>query len=420
MRILLSAYACEPGKGSEPGVGWNWALEIARLGHDVWVLTRANNRPSIEAVFRPELAHPGRLQFVYYDLPKWARCFKRGQRGVHIYYALWQWGVYRLARKLHDDARFNIVHHLTFGELRFPSYLYRLDARFIVGPVGGGETAPLRLRSSYSLRGQLSDLIRDVANLVTRYNPLVHLMLRAADQILIKNKDSRWLVPTRFHEKIVEQLEIGIESCQKGSMYSVSEPRILFVGRLLAWKGSALALRAFAQFAADVPDATLTIIGRGPEKRRLERLAERLHIAHRINWIEGLPQAKLLQLYHRHLLLLFPSLHDSSGNVILEAMSAGIPVLCLDLGGPNALVSSSCGRVIAARSATIQQVINSLAEEMMNIYRHPDLRLKLSDGALIQAGSMSWSSTVNAVYGSKCCNALEAQPVNVNTLVNPA
>ena len=49
MKILLSAYACEPNKGSEPGVGWHWALELGYLGHDVWVLTRANNRPAIEA-----------------------------------------------------------------------------------------------------------------------------------------------------------------------------------------------------------------------------------------------------------------------------------------------------------------------------------------------------------------------------------
>ena len=43
MRILLSAFACAPHSGSEPGVGWHWALELARLGHDVLVLTRARD-----------------------------------------------------------------------------------------------------------------------------------------------------------------------------------------------------------------------------------------------------------------------------------------------------------------------------------------------------------------------------------------
>ena len=48
MKILVSAYACEPGKGSEPGAGWLWARAAARR-HEVWVLTRANNREAIEA-----------------------------------------------------------------------------------------------------------------------------------------------------------------------------------------------------------------------------------------------------------------------------------------------------------------------------------------------------------------------------------
>ena len=88
MRILLSAYACEPGKGSEPGVGWHWALETARLGHEVWVLTRANNRSAIEAALaqRPPMHN---LRFCYYDLPAWARWWKKGRRGIRLYCILY-------------------------------------------------------------------------------------------------------------------------------------------------------------------------------------------------------------------------------------------------------------------------------------------------------------------------------------------
>ena len=47
LKVLASAYACEPEKGSEPGAGWNWVKQIARF-HEVWVITRANNRLSID------------------------------------------------------------------------------------------------------------------------------------------------------------------------------------------------------------------------------------------------------------------------------------------------------------------------------------------------------------------------------------
>ena len=73
-RVLLSAYACEPVKGSEPGVGWNWVRQLSQFA-EVWVLTRANNRNSIEAAIAE---HPlPHVHFVYYDLPRWMSFWKR-------------------------------------------------------------------------------------------------------------------------------------------------------------------------------------------------------------------------------------------------------------------------------------------------------------------------------------------------------
>ena len=126
MKILLSAYACEPGKGSEPGVGWHWALELAGLGHETWVLTRANNRPPIEAALAGRPPPASNPRFLYYDLPAWARWWKKGRRGIHLYYLLWQWGAYRLARKVHARARFHIVHHVTFVSMHQPSFMGNL------------------------------------------------------------------------------------------------------------------------------------------------------------------------------------------------------------------------------------------------------------------------------------------------------
>src|SRR4051812_45653270 len=108
MKVLLSAYGCDPGGGSEGGVGWNMAREMANC-HEVWVLTRANNRPEIEAELS---SHPiPGLHFAYYDLPRWARWWKRGQRGVRLYYYLWQLGIYCVAKRLHREVGFDLAHH---------------------------------------------------------------------------------------------------------------------------------------------------------------------------------------------------------------------------------------------------------------------------------------------------------------------
>jgi hypothetical protein len=161
LKILLSAYACEPNKGSEPGVGWNWALELAKQNHRVCVLTRLSNRPSIESALASSGEVPG-LRFVYFDLPGWARWWKKGLRGIYLYYFLWQIGAFLAARELHKQDRFDLVHHVTFVSIRQPSFMGLLGIPFIFGPVGGGENTPWALRRSFPFRGWLWELARDI------------------------------------------------------------------------------------------------------------------------------------------------------------------------------------------------------------------------------------------------------------------
>src|SRR5579863_8818497 len=139
VKLLVSAYACEPGKGSEPGVGWNWVQALVRRGYHVQVITRSNNREAIEndSTWRRE-----ELAFHYYDLPGWMRRWKRWPGGIYLYYLLWQIGALRVARRLHAAERFDRVHHVTFASYRQPSFMGRLGIPFIFGPVGGGETTP--------------------------------------------------------------------------------------------------------------------------------------------------------------------------------------------------------------------------------------------------------------------------------------
>lgn len=112
LKILVSAYACEPGKGSEPGSGWYGVKKIAPF-NEVWVITRANNREAIENTL-PEDPMPN-IHWVYYDLPAWMRFWKKGGRGVQLYYFLWQLGLYFVAKKLHARVGFDVVHHITFA-----------------------------------------------------------------------------------------------------------------------------------------------------------------------------------------------------------------------------------------------------------------------------------------------------------------
>ena len=130
LKILISAYACEPGKGSEPGVGWNNVEQAARFYH-VWVMTRSNNRALIEEALA---AQPmPNVHWIYLDLPHWASFWKKGQRGIHLYYSLWQILAYRKARRLHHDVGFDLAHHVTFVNYWLPIFLPLLPIPFVWG-----------------------------------------------------------------------------------------------------------------------------------------------------------------------------------------------------------------------------------------------------------------------------------------------
>ena len=157
MTILAFAYACEPGKGSEPGAGWEWARLLASL-NDTCVITRSNNAPAIELAL-PTIGERDRLTFVYVDLPRWARFWKRGQRGIRTYYFMWLWAALMRARRLRRRSRFDLVWHLTLANAWMGSPAPLAGGTFVYGPVGGGTAAPMSLLPTLGARGIAYELV---------------------------------------------------------------------------------------------------------------------------------------------------------------------------------------------------------------------------------------------------------------------
>lgn len=307
MKILLSAYACEPGKGSEPGIGWHWALEIARLGHEVWILTRENNLPGLERALslNPDLA----IHLVGYDLPRWSRWWKRGGWGINVYYSLWQRGAFHVARRLARSIRFDLVHHITFTIFRQPSFMGRLRVPFVLGPTGAGDLTPPQLLRSYPLRGRALDAARALTNRIAGLNPLVRQSFEQATLILCTTMATLAYIPLANRPKCVMTRDVGTEKdriSQEGSVTPLT-PRFLYVGRLLYWKGVHLGLDALAQLHRHCPEATLTIVGEGRDGKWLRKMADRLGVAHAVEWRGWVRREQVLGMYREHTAFLFPA-----------------------------------------------------------------------------------------------------------------
>lgn len=397
MNILLSAYACSPILGSEPGVGWRWALELSKR-HTVTVLTHPFFEEAISAALQCD---PNKnLRIVYYEPQGLGIRRKRGSLNPRWYYIAWQIGAYRIARQLIEREKFGLVHHITWGTYRFPSFMGFLSIPFVMGPVGGGEKSPMRLLRYMPFKDKLREFLRNVVVLLGKFDPIGHICLSRAKLVLCKTEESARGLPIKQGNNVVVAQEIGAPECihREPAEGAFGKIHLMYAGRLVGLKGVHFAIRAIAVAVSRGIDAKLTIIGDGPLERHLRTLAKSLGVDQQVEFKGFMPQQELLGFYQRADAFLFPSLHDSSGNVVVEALSRGLPVICLDLGGPKYFVSSECSRIIHASNIDADALCTRLADAIIELAHDPKLRSGMSKAALLHASKLGWMAQINRVY----------------------
>ena len=402
MNILLSAYAFAP-TGSEAGVGWNWAIALVKRGHKVCVLTRERfNRESIE-LYALDNPIPKELEIIYVDWPYDLDNNYLNYLPMHYYwhYFTWQKSAFEEAKTLHSENKFDVVQHITWVSLRSPSLMGKLGIPFIFGPAAGGERTPSRLREVFDLKGRINEIAREKALKVTMLALNMNRVFSAAHRIYVTTEQSKEIVPDKYLAKTKVSLAIGYDgryTDDTASSIDKKMTKLLFVGQYRTLKGMSLGLKAFAQARKKVPDLQLTMVGKGKEEARWRALAKSLHIEDDIDWIDWVDQKELKRIYNNHDLLIFPSFHDSGGMVILESFAFGLPVICLDLGGPALMVNENCGRVIETKNRSPDEIVTQMYHAIVEIGSDPKLYENLSIGAQNRVKEFDWDRIVGGVY----------------------
>lgn len=376
IRVLVSAYACEPYRGSEPGVGWNWAKQIAKFA-DVWVITRANNKEVIENELNKN-PEPN-LHFIYIDLPKWMRFWKKGQRGVHLYYYLWQFAAYFKAKKLAEEMKFDLAHHITFVNDWTPSYLAFIDVPFIWGPIGSNKPIPKGFLPNF--RFYFNDRVKHcIRSIIRLFIPFYKETIERSKKIVLISKSQLEIYPFKSipKDRFVFQQANAVDINKRTFSERIKKInlKIFSAGTLIPIKGFHLSLQAFANFLNIKREVTFLIAGDGFMKNYLKSLTKSLHIENKVDFLGNLKRTEVLKLMNESDIFLFPSF-EGGGMVVLEAMAAGLPVVCLDYGGPAEMVTEECG--IKVKPITPEQTINDLAEALLKLANDPELRRKMGE-----------------------------------------
>ncbi len=363
LKVLISAYACEPGKGSEPEVGWQWCLQMARF-HDITVLTRSNNREAIEAAVAAMPLDPAPPTFIYFDGGEFELWWKATYKLHRLYYIWWQRAVRRIIHDLCKDKQFDLLHHVTFAGYRYITGIWGHSVPSIWGPIGGMESIDRRLLPYTHVRELAIELFRNLNNFI-QSNPTATFPARSkqSSMTIVSTRETQkclneWQLPS----VLMPTIGLTMEDFPERARYDVTDKRplrLLFVGQLIWLKGVDLAVSALSQSGTD---ATLQFIGSGPFRASLEKQAKKLGLGERVSFSPRIPRSQVMQELYNYDVFLFPSLHDSGGFAVLEAMVSGLPVICLDLGGPAISVVDDCGFRVAAASRN--KVISEIADKI--------------------------------------------------------
>lgn len=397
--ILLSVFTCAPNRGSETGVAWQWVLALARRGVVLTVVTQARNQAAIDAWREQDAERQlGDVRFIYVSLLGDGR-IPFGTAGHYVYYYLWQ--VVALWTLLRTRAwqPATLVHHLVYGGINAGSLLFLLPRPFMFGPMGGGETAPLALIQRFGAKAMLLECLRLLFIWLARVNPVLLLMQWRACRILAKTPESARCLIAGGH-RVAVSIEIGAPSPDFAPVAPRDDARpcrILFAGRLIYWKGAEILADALLRL--DEPCATLevTVIGTGARAANVAAVLSRLRYIS-VHFSGAVPQQQLFAAYQEADLFVFPSLHDSSGNVVLEAMAFGLPVVCFDLGGPPLLVGEG-GVLVPARGKSYNAAVDGLSAAIRRLAHDPNERRRLASLATDRARGITWDAVIAEGYG---------------------
>lgn len=411
-RILISAFAVSPRRGSEPGVGWNLPLRLSQW-HDVTVLCAPliGNEPFREEIedYLTEHGPLPNLRFEFVPHTPLSRRLQKERfsgsclRGLYyLGYRSWQRSALRRAWQLHRQTPFDLVHHLNITTYREPGYLWKLPIPFVWGPLTGACNVPLSYGRVLTTKDSVFQMVRTGGNWIQmRFNRRCRRAAEAAKWIWGVCREDQKMVHSHWHRPCELLREVGTTPQPLASLrdYDGRRPlQIIWSGLHIGRKALPLLLHALARLN-DPHRWELTVLGSGPRTAQWQDLARQLAIDSRVRWIGPLSQQQALAHVAAADVFIHSSLQEATSTAVIEALSLGVPVICHDACGMAIAVTEACG--IKVPMATPQGSIAGFADAIASLLDHPPCVAQLSAGALQRSAELSWDATARrlaAVY----------------------
>ena len=409
MNILYIAYSCDPFNGSEDKIGWNVPFANEKLGNNVYIITKEEQRKNIEEYCKKN--NYSKMKIYYVDIPEFYKsvfkgAFYSGRLGI------WNKKAYKIAIDICEKEKIDIIHQITPIEFRaIGDYGKISNTKFVLGPLGGGERIPVELKK-YCKKYNCLEGVRYLLNKFYRWSNLKKNKYKFCDYIMFANKETYDFISETSKELPQNEiyLEFGIEDEEIEELKSVQHNNknkeknafnILVAGRLNYRKGHLLLFDALKQIS-DKLDYEVSIVGDGPNRKKIKKyLRANKEIEKHVKIKGNIEYEKMKYEYDKADILVMPSLRETSGNVMLEAIRNGVPVIAMKKFGAANFLNSDIGWLYDGKTQKeiTKDLSKKISEAMMNSKR---LELK-GTKCREYAKKYEWSTRVqhyNRIYNS--------------------
>lgn len=392
LRILINAYACSPNMGSEPGMGWNWCVSLAKYC-ELEIISEGEFRDKIEAVV-PTLPQGKNLHFHYNPVSDEIRrmCWNQGDWRFYKYYKEWQWKTYQIAKDICENTHIDVLHQLNMIGFREPGYLWKLSKEtgipFVWGPIGGLKQFPKGFLRKAGLKQALFNSIKNTINVwQLKHDHRVKEALHTSSALISSIPDSQKAIK---RHKGFDSVIIPETGCFRTTV--VDNPnrfnhkclKLLWVGKFDFRKQLEIAIAAIAKASRDLvltsDEIRLIVCGTGNDNqvKHYHELAKYMDIDDYVEWKGQCAHEEISNEMQQADVLFFTSISDDTSTVVMEAISNHLPVLCHDAMGFGYVVNEKCGMKISLIDQKYS--VNGFAEKIEIIYSNRSVLEKLSVG----------------------------------------
>lgn len=390
--ILYIAYSCSPYGGSEESIGWNIPYNMAKRSDDnIFILTKIEQKKDIDSFIKG--FHIENIHTVYLDIPKLYKKIFRGS-----FYSgrlnIWLRSAVKLSKRLNKLYKFDIIHQINPVEFRSIGKFYKIKgSKFIVGPIGGGEYIPYSAKKYVcGLRDSLIEVIRKITNDASKFKYFLNRLFCKIDYLYIANNETKDYLKRIIKCNYEIYTEIGVDSFH--NYQSDNKNVFLVCGRLVYRKGHKLLIDAFSKISVDYK---LLIVGDGKDACMLKRYVSELNLDNKIKFLGNIEHERIEEIYKKSNVLILPSLRETTGTVILEALSHGIPIITGNKFGGSLINNDEIGWTFDFSS---ENVVDDLRKIIQGCIDNPQMVNEKSQNIEKFIGQYFWKEKV-LMYNQK-------------------